>query len=336
VSLVDCDYSGVVNRDGKKTVVSTPHPGPEIRGGDAVAGYVAMLEAQPAATIRCWNQAVRADERGASGADVLMFGFPGGRTWVLDAGGRCDGVAGPGGVGIRATGPTEEILVGLTPIGTFGRTFPAPNLVGLSLSAATRRDPHLMVVGEIVESRRVRPTVVVVDTPAGVPVGTHDINVIVALPPAPTCRAVQLRGTVDGGEPGAGTAFASLVLRDVGRAPCTLRGPIRLSAVDGDGDVLATRRVAVQGTGSALIVLSPGPTGRGRRLDASLSARALLSSTDFAGNCSKSETPSGWRVALQSGGMPVVVDHDASYTPPVIVCGGVFSGPFTEPGRFVE
>jgi hypothetical protein len=34
--------------------------------------------------------------------------------------------------------------------------------------------------------------------------------------------------------------------------------------------------------------------------------------------------------------MPVVVDHDASYTPPVIVCGGVFSGPFTEPGRFVE
>jgi hypothetical protein len=336
VSLVDCQFNGITVHHGKKVVVADPHPGPEIRNAYAIGGYVAMLEQQPAASSKCWNQAVRSDDGGASGSDLLLFGYPDGRTWVLDPGGRCDGVAGPAGIGIRATGPTQEILVGLQPNGSFGSTHPAPSLVGLSLRAAVHRDPELMVVGEIVERATTGMTVAVVGTLAAVPVDTNEINVIVALPPAPTCRAAQLRGTVDGGEPGAGTAFASLVLRDVGRETCTLRGPIKLSAVDGHGDVLAVQAVGVQGTGRSPLVLSPVPEGRGRRVESSLASRALLSSTDFAGNCSRSETPSGWRVTLPSGGRPAVVDHDADYSPPVIFCGAIDSGPFTEPGRFVQ
>lgn len=338
VSLVECSYPGIVIRDKKKVPFSGPVRGPLVDDPDAVSGYIALLGQEPPISASCWHQAVDAGSGGAQGSDLLLFGYPDGRIWVLDFGGaHCDGVAGPGGAGIRPDDPTTELLDGLGSYGAVGPTHPAPDLVGLTLQDAARRDHGLTVVGEIVDSTVTEPTIAVTDRPAGAPIDGSQTDVVVAVAPAPPCRASQLRTTLTGGEPGAGTAFASLFVRDAAKRACTLRGPIMLSALDSHDRAIASTTVSVQGTGTAPLVLSPQRVDPGRRVASSLTARALLSSTDFAGNCATSSRPSGWRVMLASRAVSMDSDREVHSRFAVIVCNGsIYSGPFTEPGRFVQ
>ncbi len=61
------------------------------------------------------------------------------------------------------------------------------------------------------------------------------VVVVVAARPAPACAAPQLRATYRSAAAIRGSDFGAVVIRDIGRAPCTLSGLIRIQGIGATG-----------------------------------------------------------------------------------------------------
>jgi hypothetical protein len=332
---VDCSYPRIAVRDGRKVPTNKPFRGPVV-AGPALAGLLSLLREQPAATSTCAHRALASDQVSATGdPDIVLLTYPSGRVWVLDHGWRCDALVGTQATAIRLSNTAEQDIVGLTllPPSTGASRHPQPDLVGLPLSDAARRNRSLAVYDEVVTRGSAPWRVVYTDPPPGAP-RDGEVGAVVSAPRAAACRAGMLRATVVAGEPGAGTAFAALTVVDVGNRPCRLAGPIDIEALSAGGQPIATAKAGVVGSGAAPLILEPSVPGQPQ--PAVVTAHATLSSTDYAGNCARShETPAGWRLVLGDGGMVAVRDHNAGSRFPVIVCNAaIYTGAFTLPGLF--
>jgi len=341
-ALVDCGYEYPQLPAGPtKRFDPGPRAGPRV-SGRAVAGYALLLDTQPPAQPAqqaCLRQAVTADNKPY---DVLVFGYPGGRTVevVWDAvcylgGGQFPGVAiGSDGPSASLSFSAGTLLGGLLaylyapsapppPPGMPNR--PAPDLVGLPIDAAlaTARSYGftIEVNGELLDGARPLGTVDVQTPPPGAPASAGwPLTLVVSVPEASPCRADQLRGLATAGVPGAGTAFASLLLRDVSAEPCTLLGPLEVTAVDHLGQPLTVTDTVPTPQPLVLSPLSPVPSRPSQ--PSTLAADLLLASTDYAGNCSgRTAHPSAWLVTLPDHSqLTAPVANQAENNAPVIVC----------------
>ena len=278
-------------------------------------------------------------ERAAAPRDVVLFGYPDGRVLTVAWDSYCSVAIGASGSSASLSRLAGDSLTGL--LAAFDATLapaghgrrPAPSLVGLPVTTAARlagaQRFSISVSGELVQAGPPLGTVMVQTSPPGVPTAIPDeLDLVVSVPPAADCAAAQLRAVVSAGEPGAGTAFADLEIRDVGAEPCTLRGPVQVTALDARGQPLAiTNRVQLEGP----LVLSPRAPARSAG-PATLTAEVGLSSTDYPGNCSgRIGYPSSWRITLANRSQLIAYGAGrASEFPPVITCGGqVGAGPAT-------
>lgn len=338
IAVVDCSYGYPVTVGGRKQPVATPLAGPRVRGGRAVAGYALVLNEAPLASP---GQAACMRAQAVSGRfprDLLLFGYPGGRVVRVDWSISC-WLAGRswGSVALRTRGPA----VALDPLATDtlaslldsvsgpsarGRgTRPTPSLVGLAMpaavAAAAREGITLSVDAELLD-RGAPLGVIELQTPPpgargnpGIPV-----SVILAVSDQPACTASQLRATAASGVPGAGTSFAAITLRDTGAHPCSLRGPLQVVATTAAGQALAVPNAVP--VAQPLVLSGQAPPPPHPATPATLSASILLSSTDYAGNCTGTLTyPRAWRVSFPDGSeliAPVSTSHSTG--PPIIVC----------------
>ena len=333
VFLVDCGYGYPVaaTTGAGKVFPPGPRAGPRV-SGPAVAGYVLLLDQQVFAApgqVSCLRQLAG---RGAGPRDVVLFGYPGGRVLTVAWDSYCSVAIGASGSSASLSSLASDSLTGLlaafdatlAPAGHGSR--PAPSLVGLPVTTAARlagaKGFGISVSGELVQAGPPLGTVMLQTPPPGVPTAIPDeLDLVVSVPPAAGCTAAQLRAVVSAGEPGAGTAFADLEIRDVGDEPCTLRGPLQVTALDARGQPLAAmNRVLVQGP----LVLSPRAPARSAAGPATLTAEVGLSSTDYPGNCSgRIGRPSSWRITLADRSQLIASGAGrVPEFPPVITCGG--------------
>ncbi len=341
VLLVDCGYGYPVAAANGAGKVFPPGPwaGPRV-SGPAVAGYALLLDRQrPAAPgqVSCLLQLV---ERGAAPRDVVLFGYPDGRVLTVAWDSYCSVAIGASGSSASLSSLASDSLTGLlaafdatlAPAGHGSR--PAPSLVGLPVTTAARlagaKGFSISVSGELAQPGPPLGTVLVQTLPPGAATAIPDrLDLVVSVPPAADCTAAELRAMFSAQEPGAGTAFADLEIRDVGDEPCTLRGPLRVTALGARGQPLAaTNRVPVEGP----LVLSPRAPARSAAGPATLTAEVGLSSTDYPGNCSgRTGHPSSWRITLADRSQLIASGTGrVPEFPPVITCGGhVGAGPAT-------
>ncbi len=170
--------------------------------------------------------------------------------------------------------------------------------------------------------------VIFTSVPAGLRVSPADqqLGLVLAVRPAPACKAGQLALTYLGGEGGAGNDFGSIVVRDVSRRPCRLAWPLRISGLDTAGHrVTATVKEQV----STPAILSPGVKVNKRGLPqvGTLTVQVVLHAEyrddpKTGGMCQPNwVVPAAWSVRLASGGQVSVANAD-SYDPTKLVASG--------------
>lgn len=340
-SLVDCTYNSYGVIKGAKQRLVDPVHGVVVDESLEVASYAELLA--DAATPRCARSAGLGITDQSSPSDVLLWSYPSGETWALARGGRCSAVAGPDGHAVTPTFEASTLLVGLSAaieVPQAGER-PAPALIGMSLPQALAAHHDLAVVGELHSHDDLIGTVMLTDPPAGVQMLPGVVGIVVAVHRVPGCRAANLRGSASTGEPGAGTSFSRLTLRDVGVHACSLHGRIQVEALGSNGRLLARRVIPVSSGGPDPLVLVPAAETGKARYQSALTASAILSSTDYTGNCTSGYSlVDDWRVILLAGHRSsTVADIPSQERPPgneeVIVCGGRFgAGPFSLAGLF--
>jgi hypothetical protein len=346
VSLVDCTYHAVRPVKGSKGFLTKPIHGTEVRGSLAVAAYAALLREQRAASTRCATAALKNLRAGNEPGDVLLWTYATGKRWALVTGGRCSSVVGNGGDAVTPDGAAQVLLIGLSAAiaeGPGAGKRPVPNLVGLPLAQAAARQRGLTVVEEMSDPSAPFGTVVLAGPPAGTPnLRGSGVQVIVAAHRVAVCRPAELGGFVAGGEPGAGTSFARLTLWDTGRRPCLLPGRLRIDALGPGGAVLGSRTVGTIGGVAGGLVLAPETRRDATGSEIALVAVGVLSSTDYAGNCTKGHAlVRAWRVTMLGAGRGSTLPDLPSGQRPrpndeaeIITCGGWFgAGPFALPGN---
>jgi len=91
--------------------------------------------------------------------------------------------------------------------------------------------------GGVVDSAAGFGTVVFQSLPANVTdtMPGQQVDVILAVRSSPACSAGQLALSYLGGGPGAGNDFGTLLIRDISARPCTLKGPLQVTGLDGAG-----------------------------------------------------------------------------------------------------
>ena len=343
-ALVDCGYGYPEVPSGPtKRISPGPLAGPRVSGA-AVGGYALLLDAQPPA--RPAQQVCLHDElaTGKAPKDLLVFAYPGGRmvevAWAEGcnlSGAQFPGAAAWGdGRSASLSFSVTTVLTGLlavlygpgapfSPPGSPSR--PAPDLVGLPIDAALatagRNGRTIEVDQELLDPARPLGTVEVQTPPPGEPASTDGpLSLVVSVPGAPACRAAQLRGLATTDEPGAGTAFGTLLLRNVGAQPCTLLGPLEVTAVLTElGQPLAVTKSVPVPQPIVLSALSPVPSQRAQ--PSTLAADVLLASTDYAGNCpGPVGHASEWLITLPDHSqLAVPAAGQVGNFAPIIVCG---------------
>jgi hypothetical protein len=185
------------------------------------------------------------------------------------------------------------------------------------------------VNGELLDASVPLNTVDVQSPPPGAPASTDEpLSLTVAVPPTTTCTANELQGAATPGEPGAGTAFTTLMLRNISPRPCTLTGPLRVTPMDEHGRALAATDTIPVPQPLVLSANSPDPSELAE--PDTLAASVLLSSTDYAGNCTGPVGhPQDWEVTLPDRSQLMVsAPSQSSSFPPVIICAEqVSAGP---------
>jgi hypothetical protein len=355
-ALVDCGYGYARMPSGRTKLSDTgPLQGPLV-SGRAVAGYALVLNTQPPAKpaqAACLRHRVTT---GHTPRDVLLFGYPGGRTVEVAWDIACYVGRSPfPGTAVGSNGSSASLGPSVTPwltdllavmYGPYAphvpgsRSRPAPRLVGLSIGAAlvmARRHGFTIAVSdEVRDAARPLGTVDLQGPPPEAPASAAagPLTLAVSVPEAPECRSGQLRGLATSDEPGAGTAFGNIRLRNIGRHPCTLFGPLEVTAAGHLGRPLAVTDRAPVTQPLVLSALSPGPARPAR--PGTLAATVLLTSTDYAGNCNGAIShPREWKIRLPGGSALLVAAAGPAHAPPVIVCARrVGAGPVTFTGWY--
>jgi Protein of unknown function (DUF4232)/PASTA domain len=348
VALVDCGYDYPrIPAEPAKMLNPDPLTGPRVTGR-AVKGYEVLLDGQPPAASAQQACLRREISSGDTIHDVMLFGYRDGRVlavaWDSECfanGGSLPGVAlGAGGSSASLSSSVTATLASLlavmygpgAPLPPSG-TRPSPSVVGLSIGAAraaARKEGFgVDVSGELLDASVPLNTVDVQSPPPGAPASTDEpLGLTVAVPPATACTANELRGAATPGEPGAGTAFATLMLRNISPTPCTLSGPLRVTPTDEHGRALAATDTILVPQPLVLSADSPDPSDLAE--PDTLAASVLLSSTDYSGNCTGPVGhPQDWQVTLPDRSQLVIpAPSQSSSFPPVIICADqVSAGP---------
>ncbi|HEY6276240.1 MAG TPA: hypothetical protein VIX86_07895, partial [Streptosporangiaceae bacterium] len=291
----------------------------------AADGLAAVLDGAgpaPADVRRC--SGLRAD---LPFAQVLRFGYASGR--VISAAVQYSpcpvALVTVGRRAVGLPGPAKDDLFYDTSLGPASQGPRTPALIGLTAAAAsaTARRGHfdLLVDGGAVDPRVPFGTVIFQTDPPGWPEGSGQVNVILAVRPAPACTARQLAAGFTGAQPGAGNDMGSIVVRDIGAVPCTLPGPLRLTGLG-----VAGRPVTgtVSSTVAGPAVLSPGaaPVSRLGRLAPGELVGTLLLAAEYRddpaspdGLCTAHQVaPARWRITLPAGPAITVPNAVAHWT----------------------
>jgi hypothetical protein len=213
-----------------------------------------------------------------------------------------------GSAGVLA-GQVESDLQSLAMVGPRDLGQPAPGLIGLTVSAAQvrahGRSFSVSFDGAAID-RSARFGTVIFQTPTpGLRGDRSDsqVGLVLAVRPEPACTASQLRLDYRGGQPGAGSDFGALVLRDVSARPCRVAGPVRITGVSSAGHpVTLTLLSQVLAPG----VLSPQVTSAipagSLAQEVSLTAEYRDDPSSPDGNCTSHWViPARWSVRLPGG-----------------------------------
>jgi hypothetical protein len=228
-------------------------------------------------------------------------------------------------------GPLQPDLLYLTSVTRHRRGPRTPDLAGLGIraaaAAAVRERWSLYVDGAAID-RAVQPGTVIFQTlPAGVPNAGpgKDINVVLAVQPAPACTVGQLALSYLGGGAGAGNDFGSVVVRDDSPRPCTLTGPLHLAGTDKAGRPV-TQQVTFPVAGVAVLSPATGPVSQ--RITVGGSPQSAARGAFVAGLALAAEyrdgpasvdhgyceplwlIPAAWRVTLPHGQALTVANAD--------------------------
>jgi hypothetical protein len=184
------------------------------------------------------------------------------------------------------------------------RLLRVPNYIGQPLASAARRGA--VPVYELAQPRVPFGQVVWQQPlPGPKPGGSKGgVDVVVAAGPQPQCRAAQLQGRGQPGEPLTGdTTIENIELIDTSPHACSLQGRITLHGIGHNGR--ADTRTASQPI-EPVLVLSPNTTPRTLAHDPST---ALIGTFSFAGAgeynggpCPRPNSPSAWSLTLSDHG----------------------------------
>ena len=193
----------------------------------------------------------------------------------------------------------------------FRATRPAPDLMGLSLTAAraAAHRAHLGLErdGVIVDPGAPNASVVLADPESD----GHQVDVVIAVHFAPRCAFGQLAIQYRPGAAGMGNDFGAIELRNVSPDWCELAGPLQVTGLDSSGRAITN---TVSNSVARRLELSPGaapiPPHTNPPAD-QLIGQVLLSaeyrddSKPPYGICVDRVVPSGWRVDLKAGTLTV-------------------------------
>jgi hypothetical protein len=235
--------------------------------GTPAAGLAAIIDGGPPAT----GRARRCDRpRGRLPfSQALVFAYRSGhRVTAAISYTDCSlAIVAAGGRAAMLADPLQSDLFYLTSVTRRPNGPRTPDLVGLGIraaAAAAARGRWSMYVDGAAIDRVVQPGTVIFQTlPAGVPDAgpSKDINVVLAVRPAPACTAGQLALSYLGGGAGAGNDFGSVVVRDDSPRPCTLTGPLRLVGTGKAGRPV-TQPVTFPVAGVAVLSPATGPVSQ--------------------------------------------------------------------------
>lgn len=299
--------------------------------GTSAAGLAAIINGGTALTARA-RQCDRPRGR-LPFSQALVFGYRSGHrvtAAISYTGCSLAIVAAASGAAVLAD-PVQADLFFLTSLTRHPNGPRTPDLVGLGIraaaAAAARGRWSLYVDGAGID-RAVQPGTVIFQTlPAGVPDAGpgKDINVVLAVRPAPACTAAQLALSYLGGGAGAGNDFGSVVVRDDWPRPCTLTGPLHLAGT-GKAGRLVTQAVTFPVAGVAVLSLATGPVSQ--RITVAGSPQSAAHGAFVAGLVLGAEyrdgpasvdhgycaplwvIPAAWRVTLPDGHALTVANAD--------------------------
>jgi hypothetical protein len=299
--------------------------------GIPAAGLAAIIDGGLPVTAR----ARRCDRRRGRlpFSQALVFGYGGGRR-VTAAISYTDCSLAIAAAGTRAAMLADQLqsdLFYLTSVTRHPRGPRTPDLAGLAVRAAAavaaRGRWSLYVDGAVID-RAARPGTVIFQTP---PAGVQDagpgkdITVVMAVRPAPVCRAGQLALSYLRGGAGAGNDFGSVVVRDHSPRPCALTGPLHLVGTGTAGRPV-TQPVTFAVAGVAVLSPATGPVSQRITLGGSPQSAArgafvasLLLEAEYRdgpasvdrGYCAPLWViPAAWRVTLPDGQVLTVANAD--------------------------
>jgi PASTA domain len=220
--------------------------------------------------------------------------------------------------------------------GVEGNTGPrVPDLLGLSLAsaeaAAKRHGLAVRLTGTTTDARVPFGTVIFQALVPGARSRLHNgpvVSVVVATRPAPACTAAQLALTYRGVIATRGSDYGAIAIRDVGRAPCELKGVIRITGIDRQDHAvtLAARSLPGSVTLSPNAFPVPEVVPNARIIPpppADLDGAIWLSASYGGAPCRPNwMAPAAWRVILPGGLTFTVANADAVGAVQLVPSGG--------------
>ena len=228
--------------------------------------------------------------------------------------------------------------------GSWGNQGPRiPDLTGMRLAAAEaaarRRGLSVSLAGVVTDTRVPFGTVIFQALPPGARARLRNgpqVQVVVAARSAPACIARQLRLAYRGDAATRGSDFGSIVIRDIGAAPCTLTGWFRIQGSSAAGHPVMN---AFRSRLPATVTLSPNaapvpenpPSPNVIPPPPARLAGAIWLYTEYrnapgsaAGTHCRPHwlTPAAWRVTLPGHLAFTVSNADPGGPNPVVASGG--------------
>ena len=208
--------------------------------GSAAAGLAALIDDLP--PVKLWPDGCGADP--GRYTQLIRFAYAAGpaRSAVVTSPG-CPAMD----ITVRGRFAVPSVIVAqaLTAYvaGSWGNRGPrTPDLTGLSLAAAEataeRHGLRVSLAGVVTDTRVPFGTVIFQALPPGARSRLRhgpQVSVVVAARPASACTAAQLRLTYRGAAAIRGNDFGTIVIRDIGPAPCTLTGLFRIQGISSTG-----------------------------------------------------------------------------------------------------
>jgi hypothetical protein len=214
-----------------------------------------------------------------------------------------------------------------------------PDLFGKSITdaetTAAQAGANVDFGGQLIDPAVPAGTVVLQYPPAGAGQDgpASQIDLIIAVPAAPSCRSAQLAIDYYGGGPGGGGDFGSIRIRDTSDQPCTLAGSVGLVGTDKAGHAVTTtvtypiqQPVVLTANAPKLTAGQAAPLGE---IAPSLTVGATY--TDAGGVCVAREViPATWRLRVGGGTLTVPnasIDPDFPQFSRLLTCGGALDNP---------